>query len=297
MAIILDGRAIAARIRDKVKMRVEAMTVRPGLAVILVGDDPASHLYVSLKQKACKEAGIGFELFLYPSTEPTDSLIGHIKLLNQRRDVTGILVQLPLPNQNTDQVIAAIHPNKDVDGFHRENMRALSEGRPGIVPALALGIMKLVGEALSISPPFSASGRISPLADKGGVRGGYRSAVIVGSAIFAEPLRYLFAENHITTERADADDTHLAEKTKTADVLIAAVGQPGLITGTMIKPGAIIIDVGTTRIENKTVGDVDQTSVEAIAGALSPVPGGVGPMTVAMLMLNILKARDIQTRM
>ncbi len=283
MAIILDGRAIAARIRDKVKTRVEAMTVKPGLAVILVGDDPASHLYVSLKRKACEEAGIRFELFLYPSTEATESIMTQIELLNQREDVTGILVQLPLPNQNTDQVIAAIHPNKDVDGFHRENMRALSEGRQSIVPALALGIMKLVDEAThQISPP--AKGEL----------GGGRTAIVVGSAIFAEPLRYLFVEHKITTERVDSDDLELKSKTKTADVLIVAVGQPGLITGEMIKSGAIVIDVGTTRIGDKTVGDVDRISVLPIASALSPVPGGVGPMTVAMLMLNILKATGIQ---
>ncbi len=274
MALILDGRAIGARIRGKVKERVGAMSERPGLAVILVGDDPASHLYVSLKQKACEEAGIRFELNLFPANEPEAVILAKIKELNERPDITGILVQLPLPSQDASRVIAAIHPNKDVDGFHRENVRALSEGRPGIVSALALGIMKLIDEA--------------------GSRGG--SAAIVGSVIFAEPLRYLLAERRVDAKRVDPDDAELAEKTRAADIIIVAVGRANLITGDMVKPGAIVIDVGTNRIGNTTVGDVHRASVEKVSGALSPVPGGAGPMTVAMLLLNVLKAAELQRR-
>lgn len=277
MAHILDGRLLANRIKDKVAMRVSQMTVKPGLSVILVGDNPASHLYVSLKRKACEEVGIRFELFLYSSEEPESSIIAKLEELNDRDDVTGILVQLPLPSQNADRVIAAIHPNKDVDGFHRENMRALAEGRAGIVPALALGIMKLVDEGLRF----------------GGSEVRSACAIIVGSQLFAEPLRYLLAEQNISAQQVDADDADLALKTKRADILIVAVGHPGLINGDMVKQGAIVIDVGTTRIDNKTVGDVDRASVEPIAGALSPVPGGVGPMTVAMLLLNVLKASSL----
>ena len=276
MSILLDGRAIGARIREKVKARVTAMPVAPGLAVILVGDDPASHLYDALKKKACEEAGIRFELFLYPNDAPEQSLIAKVEELNGRHDVTGILVQLPLPTQNADRVIAAIRPDKDVDGFHPVNLRALAEGRPGIVSALALGIMKLVDEGRRVTE--STPSRVA----------------IVGSSLFAEPLRHLFAEQHAIVERVDPADPNLAVKTKAADVLVVAVGRPGLITGPMVKPGAIVIDVGTTKIGRRVIGDVDAESVLPVAGAMSPVPGGAGPMTVAMLTLNVLKAAELQ---
>lgn len=280
MATLLDGRAIGARIRDKVKARVAQMAAAPGLAVILVGDDPASHLYVSLKRKACEEAGIRFELFLYAADEPEAIILAKIEELNGRDDVTGILVQLPLPTQDADRVIAHIHPNKDVDGFHRDNIRALAEGRPGIVSALALGIMKLIDEGRE------ALGRDVER----------KTAAIVGSNLFAEPLRYLLAEQKAFGERVDPDDAGLAAKTKAADILIVGVGRPGLITDGMVKDGAIVIDVGTTKVGTRVVGDVDAASVEPVAGALTPVPGGVGPMTVAMLLLNILKAAELQRR-
>jgi len=285
MATLLDGRAIGARIREKVKARVAAMPVSPGLAVILVGDDPASHLYDALKKKACEEAGIRFELFFYPADEPEESLIAKIEELNGRRDVTGILVQLPLPTQNADRVIAAIRPDKDVDGFHRDNLKALAHGRPGIVSALALGIMKLVDEA-KLPSPSKGEGQ-------GEVRA-HRHVAIVGSELFAEPLRHLFAEQRATVERVDPLDPDLQAKTGTADILVVAVGKPGLIVGSMVKPGAIVIDVGTTKVGRRVVGDVDAESVSPVAGALSPVPGGAGPMTVAMLTLNILKAAELQ---
>jgi len=273
MAIILDGRALAERIRDNVKQRVVAMNPKPGLAVLLVGDDPASHLYVRLKRQACEEAGIRFELNTYPADEPEDRLIAKIQELNARADVTGILVQLPLPSQNADRVIAAIDPNKDVDGFHPENLRRLEAGEPGIVPALELGIMKLLDAARDLP---------------------HANAVIVGSTFFARPLKTLLGEQRIEASVVDPKDPLLSEKTGPADVIIVAVGQPGLITGEMIKPGAIVIDVGTTRVDEKTVGDVDRATVEPVAGAISPVPGGVGPMTVAMLLNNILRARALQ---
>lgn len=276
MAQLLDGRAIAARIREIVKARVTRMPVKPGLAVILVGEDPASHLYVSLKRRACEDAGIRFELWQYPAEEPEAVILAKIEELNQRNDVTGILVQLPLPSQDADRVIAHIHPNKDVDGFHRDNVRALSEGRPGIVSALALGILKLIDEAKRGTGSIPAT------------------AVVVGSALFAEPIRYLLAEQRVFCERVDPDDADLAAKTGSADILVVGVGRPGLITGACVKAGAIVIDVGTTKRGGRVVGDVDGPSVEPVAGALSPVPGGVGPMTVAMLLLNVLKAAELQ---
>ncbi|OGL95222.1 hypothetical protein A2348_02790 [Candidatus Uhrbacteria bacterium RIFOXYB12_FULL_58_10] len=278
MAILLDGRAIGARIREKVKERVARMAIKPGLAVLLVGDDPASHLYVSLKRKACEEANIRFELFLYPANEPEAVILAKVDELNRREDITGILVQLPLPSQDANRMIAHIHPNKDVDGFHKENVRALSEGRPGIVSALALGILKLIDEGRGALGRGTQKNR----------------AAIVGSSLFAEPIRYLLAEQNVFAERVDPDDAELATKTNVSDILIVGVGRPGLITGICVKPGAIVIDVGTTKIDEQVIGDVDALSVEPIAGAMSPVPGGVGPMTVAMLLLNILKAAELQ---
>ena len=281
MALILDGRALAARIREKIKTRVASLPSQPGLAVILVGNDPASHLYVSLKQQACEEAGISFELTLYPSNTSQEDLITKIEKLNQREDIHGVLVQLPLPSQNADQVIASINPLKDVDGFHPENLKRLREGKPAIASAVALGVMKLIDEA---TPPF-----------QGGARGGLH-AVIVSSPLFAAPLQILLREHGVTSTVVQAESTDLAEHVQEADILIVAEGIPGLITDTMVKPGATVIDVGTTRTDEGLKGDVDFDSVEKIAGAITPVPGGVGPMTVAMLLVNILKAYDLQKK-
>ncbi len=274
MAKILNGRVLAESIRQKVKERVATLDPKPGLAVILVGANPASHTYVALKQKACEEVGIRFEKHLFFATEPEEKIIAKIQELNARADVTGILVQLPLPNQNADRVVATIDPKKDVDGFHPENVRRLREGKPAIAPAVALGVMKLVD-----ATEESLSGK---------------RAVVIGSELFAEPLRTLLNERGVSTETISPEDPERIAKTKTANIVIVAVGQPNLITASSIKPGAIIVDVGTTKIEDKIVGDVDRASVESVAGFLTPVPGGVGPMTVAMLMLNVLKARGLQ---
>ncbi|MBI4592463.1 bifunctional 5,10-methylenetetrahydrofolate dehydrogenase/5,10-methenyltetrahydrofolate cyclohydrolase [Candidatus Uhrbacteria bacterium] len=271
MATILDGRALAARIREKIKTRVAALPSKPGLAVILVGNDPASHLYVSLKQQACEEAGILFELNLYPSNTSQEDLIAKIEELDQREDIHGILVQLPLPSQNADQVIASINPLKDVDGFHPENLKRLREGKPAIASAVALGVMKLIDEAKA-----------------------HGTACTVSSPLFAAPLQILLKERGIISTVTQAENQDLAQRVQEADILIVAEGIPGLITGTMVKPGATVIDVGTTRTDEGLKGDVDFESVEKVAGAITPVPGGVGPMTVAMLLVNILKAYDLQ---
>ncbi|HLD20647.1 MAG TPA: bifunctional 5,10-methylenetetrahydrofolate dehydrogenase/5,10-methenyltetrahydrofolate cyclohydrolase, partial [Patescibacteria group bacterium] len=208
-------------------------------------------------------------------------LITKIEKLNQREDIHGVLVQLPLPSQNADQVIASINPLKDVDGFHPENLKRLREGKPAIASAVALGVMKLIDEA---TPPF-----------QGGARGGLH-AVIVSSPLFAAPLQILLKEHAIDSVVVQAESTDLAEHVQEADILIVAEGIPGLITDTMVKPGATVIDVGTTRTDEGLKGDVDFDSVEKIAGAITPVPGGVGPMTVAMLLVNILKAYDLQKK-
>lgn len=273
MATILNGRELAARIREKIRTRVQALQTRPGLGVILVGDDPASHLYVSLKKQACEEAGIFFELNHYPSDTPEQDLIKKIEELNARKDIHGILVQLPLPSQQADHVIAAIDPLKDVDGFHPENLERLRRGEPCIASAVGLGVMKLIDEA-------KAHGK----------------ACIVSSPLFAAPLLLLLKERGVESTVVQAENTDLAQQTQKADILIVAEGIPDLIRGDMVKPGATVIDVGTTRTDEGLKGDVDFQSVEPVAGALTPVPGGVGPMTVAMLLVNILKAYDLQRK-
>ncbi len=212
-----------------------------------------------------------FELSLYAASTPEDELIEKIHELNARKDIHGILVQLPLPSQNADRVIAAIDPLKDVDGFHPTNLEKLKRGEPCIASAVVLGIMKLIDEA-----------------------GGLGRACIVSSPLFAAPLQLLLQERAIDSTVTQAENPNLAEQTRAADILIVAEGIPGLITGDVVKPGAIVIDVGTTRTGEGIKGDVDFESVEKVASAITPVPGGVGPMTVAMLLVNILKARDLQ---
>ncbi len=277
MATILDGKSLATTIREKVKDRVVSLATKPGLAIILVGNDPASHVYVNLKQKACEEVGIRFEKFSYEETVSETELIEQIKILNEREDIHGILVQLPLPTQNADKVILAIEPNKDVDGFHPTNLQSLRQGKPTIAPAVALGILKLIDAALESQNRTNLK------------------AVIVSSDFFAEPLQLLLREQHIVSTVVRPEDEAFTDLTSSADILIVALGRPNIIRASMIKPGAILIDVGTTKVEGKIVGDIDRESVEPIAGAISPVPGGVGPMTVAMLLLNVLNAYQKQS--
>ncbi|MBI2473504.1 bifunctional 5,10-methylenetetrahydrofolate dehydrogenase/5,10-methenyltetrahydrofolate cyclohydrolase [Candidatus Uhrbacteria bacterium] len=275
MSHILNGKALAARIQKKIQARVQTMPSTPGLAILLVGDDPASHIYVQLKRKACEEVGIHFELFLYPATEPEQTLINNIQELNRRNDIHGILVQLPLPSQNANNVIFAINPLKDVDGFHPANLEKLRAHQPSLISAVALGVMRLIREAVGTGP-------LPP------------HATIVSSPLFAEPLEILLKESGVQTTVTQAEDKHLADKTTQADLLIVAEGIPGLITKDFVKPDAILIDVGTTRTPEGLVGDVDLESVKDIISAITPVPGGVGPMTVAMLLVNILKAYELQ---
>lgn len=270
MAKIIDGKRLAETIRAEVKQRIESAQTRPGLAVILVGSDPASHTYVGIKEKACAEVGINSEKYLYFASEPEEKLIAKIKELNAREDIHGILIQLPLPEQDEDKVIAAIDPAKDVDGFHPENIARLDNGNPLMVSPVALGVMKMIESA----------GR--PIA---GLK-----VVIVASELFAHPIVKLLEDQDVEAKIIRAADPELAEKTKTADILISAVGKPGLITGEMIREGAIVIDIGTTKVDGRIQGDVDFESAEQVAGWITPVPGGVGPMTVAYLLINVLKS-------
>lgn len=273
MAMILDGKTLASHVRENVKSRVSELKTKPGLAVILVGADPASHTYVALKKKACEEVGIEFEQHLYFATEKEETILEKIFELNKRSEINGILVQLPLPTQDADRVIMAIDPKKDVDGFHPVNIEKLRRGDPSLTSAVALGVIKLIEEA--------------------GARP--HKAAIVSSPLFAEPLQILLLARDIESFCISPDARNLKQKTSEADVLIVAVGSPGLITKDFVKPGAIVIDVGTTRAQDGLRGDVDFDSVEPVASAITPVPGGVGPMTVAMLLVNILKAYDLQS--
>lgn len=271
----LNGKIIAKQIRAGIQEYILHLPQVPGLAVILVGTDPASHLYVSLKEKACQETGIKFERFLFPDFVKEEELLKKINELNNRTDINGILIQLPLPNQNADKIIAAIEPKKDVDGFHPENLRCLEAGKPCLVSPVVLGVMHLIKEARETLTK--------------------KKAILIMSQLFAHPFEIILSREGIGVETISPDDPELTAKTKNSDLLITAVGRPSLITGEMIKPGAIVIDIGTTRINDKVVGDVESSSVEIVAGWLTPVPGGVGPMTVAMLLKNVLEAQKNQS--
>lgn len=281
---IIDGKKLALEIRAGLKEKISKLGNAPGLGVILVGNDPASHLYVRLKEKACLEAGIKFEKKLFPESATEEEINLTIQQFNNRDDINGILVQLPLPPQlNENRIITAIAPQKDVDGFHSKNLEALSRyslisrkvsGMPAssrqkkralIIPGVALGIMKLI-ESTNVS-----------LAGK-------KAALLVNSEIFAAPLKYLLEQNKVKV------DIKLNPKSSTLnsyDIIIIALGRPNFLKADMVKDGAVIIDVGTTKIRGKLCGDADFESFKNRDVFITPVPGGVGPMTVAMLLQNV----------
>ena len=273
MANILDGRKMADQIKLDIKNQIANQNLSLGLAVILVGSDPASHLYVSLKEKACIEAGINFEKFIYADNESDKNIISKIEKLNQNPEINGILVQLPLPNHDTDKIIAAINPLKDVDGFHKTNLKNLETDKPAIASAVALGIVKLIE---------STNTNLSN-----------KTATVVSSELFAKPIVALLSKQNVKVNVIDPNDSNLSSNTKNSDILIVAAGKPGIIKGETIKPNSIVIDVGTTKINGKLLGDVHESAKE-IAEYITPVPGGVGPMTVAMLLSNIIKASNFQ---
>jgi len=266
---IIDGKKIAAEIRAEIKKEITELGITPGLAVILVGADPASHLYVGLKEKAAAEVGIHFEKYLFFATEPEEKIIAKIQELNARPDIHGIIVQLPLPqNYDENKIIAAIDLKKDADGFHPENIKKLLGGAQEIIPPVISGVLKLI----------ESTG--TELVNK-------KIAILVNSEILAKPLQKILEGNDIATIIAPENiTTQIAD----ADIVISALGRAKFIIANAIKPGAILIDVGTTRMEDgKTVGDVDFESTAIKAGWITPVPGGVGPMTVAILLQNVLK--------
>jgi methylenetetrahydrofolate dehydrogenase (NADP+) / methenyltetrahydrofolate cyclohydrolase len=272
-ARVIDGKAIAATLRAEVAAKVAAAGFTPCLAVVLVGDDPASQVYVRTKDRAAREAGINARTIrLKPDIKPAH-LLGTIRALNDDPAVDGILVQLPLPaGINPLAVIEAIDPAKDVDGFHPTNVGHLADGRPVLVPCTPLGVMKLL--------------RASGIETTGAV------AVVLGrSAIVGRPMARLLVAADATVTIAHSRTRDLPGECRRADILVAAVGKPQMVKGDWVKPGATVIDVGINRLaDGSLVGDVEYASCAAVAGAITPVPGGVGPMTVACLLENTLTA-------
>lgn len=282
MAVMIDGKAVSARLRQKMAAEVAAMKeagVVPGLAVVLVGENPASQVYVRNKIKACEELGIRSQDYRLPEDTTQEALLDLVGELNRREDIHGILVQLPLPGQIREEaVIAAIAPEKDVDAFHARNVGKIVQGSYNFLPCTPAGVMELIR-----STGVSVQGK---------------ECVVVGrSNIVGKPMALLMLHENATVTICHSRTRDLGEVTRRADILIVAIGKAKFITKDMVKPGAVVIDVGMNRDENgKLCGDVDFAGVEPVAGYLTPVPGGVGPMTITMLMGNTITAAKLQGR-
>jgi methylenetetrahydrofolate dehydrogenase (NADP+)/methenyltetrahydrofolate cyclohydrolase len=275
-AQILDGKSLAAATRAALKQKVDALVqrgVRPGLTVVIAGDDPASKVYVRNKTLAAEEIGVRSQLFEYKKDVSEAEILQRVAALNANREVHGILVQLPLPKHiDAARVLETIAPAKDVDGFHEANLGALMAGRPGVVPCTPLGVMRLIEHA--------------------GVPLAGRHAVVIGrSNIVGKPVALLLLQKDATVTICHSKSSDLSQITRQADILVAAVGRAKLVTAQMVKPGACVIDVGVNRLpDGKLAGDVDYEAVKNVAGWITPVPGGVGPMTIAMLLENCISA-------
>lgn len=276
MAKILSGKTVSARVKEELKKEVEILKEQgkqTGLAVVLVGEDPASQVYVRNKEKACAEVGIYSEMHKLPKETTEEELMALVNQLNNDEKIDGILVQLPLPKHLDDKVIINnIKPEKDVDAFHPSNVGKIMIGDYEFLPCTPAGIMELIHES--------------------GVEVEGKVCVVVGrSNIVGKPMSMLLLHENGTVTTCHSRTKDLPEITRRADILVAAIGSAKFITSDMVKPGSVIIDVGMNRDENnKLCGDVDFDSVEPIAGAITPVPGGVGPMTIAMLMRNTVTA-------
>ncbi|AQS50649.1 bifunctional methylenetetrahydrofolate dehydrogenase/methenyltetrahydrofolate cyclohydrolase [Paenalcaligenes hominis] len=277
-ARLIDGKALAQRVRSEVAERVTQLKdqgITPGLTVVLVGDDPASQVYVRNKALACEQAGMNSNIIRLAADTTQTDLLELIHQLNHDSSVHGILVQLPLPaGLDEHAVIEAIDANKDVDGFHISNAGLLLTGKPLFRPCTPYGVMKMLEDA-----------QVS-------LRGA--EAVVVGASnIVGKPMALLLQAEGATVTLCNSKTKDLRAHTLRADILVVAVGRPHMITGDMIKPGATVIDVGINRLDNgKLAGDVDFDSARAVAGAITPVPGGVGPMTIAMLLVNTVEAAE-----
>ena len=274
--MILDGKQLSQELKDEMRQEVDALAKeygrRPCLMVVIVGNNPASQSYVRGKIKATEYVGFDGSLVSLPEDVTEDALIAEIERLNQDEQVDGILVQLPLPKHiSEDRVIAAISPEKDVDGFHATNVARLWLNQPCIVPCTPKGVIVML--------------------DRAGIEISGKNAVVVGrSNIVGKPVAKLLLDRNATVTIAHSRTKNLTEVCRQADILVAAVGRPQMLTADYIKPGAAVIDVGINRLEDgRLVGDVDFEGAKAIAGAITPVPGGVGPMTITMLMRNTIE--------
>lgn len=281
MAVLIDGKAISLQIKDELKQKaadMKAKGVEVTLAVIQVGDNPASCVYVRNKKRGCEYIGIGSLSYELPEETTQQELLDLIWELNGRKDVNGILVQLPLPPHiNEDTVIKAIDPAKDVDGFHPQSVGALCIGQPGFVSCTPAGIIQLL--------------------KRSGIEISGKECVVLGrSNIVGKPMALLLLRENATVTIAHSRTRNLKEVTSRADILIVAVGKPQMITKDYVKEGAVVIDVGINRDENnKLCGDVDFADVEPVCSAITPVPGGVGPMTIAMLLNNCIETVGLQS--
>ncbi len=282
MALLINGKEIAAQIRAEVAAEaseLKAQGTTPGLAVVLVGEDPASQTYVRNKQKACEEAGLYARQITLPATTTQEELMALVEELNNDPAIHGILCQLPLPKHLDDKaVIAAIRPDKDVDAFHAENVGHILIGDEGFLPCTPAGVMELL--------------------HRSGITVEGKECVVIGrSNIVGKPMAMLLLHENGTVTICHSRTKDLAATCRRADILVAAVGRAKFVTADMVKPGAAVIDVGINRDENgKLCGDVDFAAVEPIAGAITPVPGGVGPMTIAMLLKNTITAARRQMK-
>lgn len=280
MAKIIDGKAISAAVRSDVAAEVASLKERgivPGLAVIIVGNNPASRVYVNNKKKACAEAGIYSEEFALPEDTTQEELLALVVSLNGRSDINGILCQLPLPSHIDDKaVIAAISPMKDVDAFHAANTGHIMIGDYAFLPCTPAGVMEML--------------------HRSGIQVEGKNCVVIGrSNIVGKPMAMLLLHENGTVTICHSRTKNLKEICARADILVAAVGRPKFVTADMVKPGAVVIDVGMDRDENgKLCGDVDFAEVEPVAGYITPVPGGVGPMTISMLLKNTVTAAKLQ---
>lgn len=277
-ARIIDGKALSASVRAEVAQRVQALraqNIHPGLAVVLVGEDPASQVYVRNKAAACEKAGLHSRVIRMGQDSTEAELLDMVQQLNEDPAIHGILVQLPLPgHMNAAKVIEAISADKDVDGFHISNAGLLMTGKPLFRPCTPYGVMRML-ESENVP-----------------VRGA--EAVVVGASnIVGKPMAMLLLAAGATVTLCNSKTRDLGAQTRRADILVVATGKPGMVTGDMVKPGAVVIDVGINRLEDgRLVGDVEFESAREIAGAITPVPGGVGPMTIAMLLVNTLEAAE-----
>ena len=282
-AQVLDGKKVAEQLNEIVKKDFAKFAadsgIKPGLTVVIVGENPASKVYVSRKHKACTELGFYSEVVRLPETTSEERLLQEIDRLNGDKQVHGILVQLPLPKHiNSEQVLERISPIKDVDGFHPVNVGNLTIGKEGLVPCTPYGVIKML--------------EISGIPIEG------KRAVIIGrSNIVGKPMTMLLMSRNATVTVCHSRTKDLAAVCREGDILVAAIGKPEFVTKDMVKPGAVVIDVGINRVGDKLVGDVKFDEVQEVAGYITPVPGGVGPLTIGMLLHNTLRAAQLQFNM